>query len=126
MCLRKIQKWDAPSRINEFLRFNSMEHSESKFVEKLTHVSVPSCTPLWLWNGQKLKEHPLLKLSYCHNNKDEMHEIERESIKELFLREVDQREQFRESRIQEKEYSHSVKALALEGASPYFSCATKK
>lgn len=66
MCLRKLQNWTESCIYDEFIRYtksNDISFKEKQFVESFNSViSVPLVVPNWLWNGDRFKKHPTIKL----------------------------------------------------------------
>lgn len=66
MCLRRLQNWNLPSIMREFIRYtknNFISFEEKRFVESFTgKVSIPLFIPKWLWNGVRHGRHPSIQL----------------------------------------------------------------
>jgi tyrosine-protein phosphatase OCA6 len=75
MCLRKLQNWNLSVSTTEFTRFtrgHSIMSVESEFVEMFrSEIKIPLDIPNWLWQGDRQKRHPTLKLKLTKSPEEE-------------------------------------------------------
>ncbi|KAJ1540280.1 hypothetical protein HK096_011056, partial [Nowakowskiella sp. JEL0078] len=69
MCLRKLQAWNIPAAMTEYMRFvreGVLGSEETEFVEKFqADIEIPVKIPKWLWGGvASFKKHPSLKIKF--------------------------------------------------------------
>mmetsp|Transcript_11944 Transcript_11944/g.24326 ORF Transcript_11944/g.24326 Transcript_11944/m.24326 type:complete len:298 (-) Transcript_11944:2324-3217(-) len=67
MLLRRLQNWSQSTIYDEFTRYTKgadIYRDESAYVESFKEeIHLPKIIPPWLWQGQPLQSHPVMKLT---------------------------------------------------------------